>query len=351
MQMIGVVVMQDKHAAQSSRVVRLLVLLLLVLLIPLNQPVVALAHDTNVTVLDRSASISAETDDEDALVAMGYTVYITKSGTKYHRDGCRSLWNSRIPIDVNAARARGYTPCSVCDPDDYYEPEPEPEPEPKPQPEPEPETELESKPETKLEPTLELKLEPEPAYGRFPDVGQSHWAGAVIERACDLGLVNGYSNGEFGPDDNVTRGQAAVIIWNLAGKPAPEPGARSFSDVSSGTYYYSAVKWASSADVINGYAGTNNFGPEDDVTREQLAVMLWKYASYENGSMVLGGYTYYNDMSDGNRVSDYAQDGVGWCFRKNILSGSNGQISPQGKASRAMLAKMVVGVKNLVWYD
>lgn len=181
----------------------------------------------------------------------------------------------------------------------------------------------------------------------FPDVPEGHWAAKVVASAVDRGLLSGYSNGKFGAEDNITRGQVAVILWNMAGKPGARSGARSFSDVPSGKYYYQAVRWASSVGVVSGYSG-GKFGPEDNVTREQLAVMLSNYASKVGGIATTGSASDFASMSDASSVSGYARGAVGWCFRSKILSGSGGKVMPQGNATRAQAAKMVVFLDDMV---
>ena len=181
----------------------------------------------------------------------------------------------------------------------------------------------------------------------FYDVRGNHWAAAVIERASKLGLINGYANGNFGPDDPISRGQAAVVLWNLAGRPAAGAGARSFWDVGTGDYFYQAVRWASGAGVVSGY-GNGGFGPNDSVTREQLAVMLAGCARYATGRQVVGSAADYASMTDGWKVSSWAVPAVGWCFRNGILSGADGRVNPQGNATRAETAKMVVVLHDLL---
>lgn len=182
----------------------------------------------------------------------------------------------------------------------------------------------------------------------FPDVKAGTWYHKVVVRAAMLGLVSGYENGNFGPDANVTRGQAAVMLWNMAGRPKAGKAAKDFPDVASDAFYYQAVRWASSAGVVNGYAA-GTFGPNDKVTREQLATMLANYAKRVAKQNVDGSKADYASMKDANTVAGYAQQAVGWCFKNQILTGtSGGKISPKGNATRAQAAKMLVALYDLV---
>ena len=182
---------------------------------------------------------------------------------------------------------------------------------------------------------------------KLPDVKAGSWYEKVVYRAVALGLMGGYDTGKFGPDDNVTRGQIAVMLWNMAGRPAAGAGAKNFPDVKSGAFYYAAVRWASSAGVVNGNAD-GTFRPNDEVTREQLAVMLSNYAKKVGGLEVKGSAADYASMKDAAKVSGYARAAVGWCFRSKILSGSNGEILPQGKTTRAQAAKMLVFLYDML---
>ena len=190
--------------------------------------------------------------------------------------------------------------------------------------------------------------EVDPAPPRtFPDVPADEWYADVVSRAAGLGLINGYGDGRFGPDDLVTRGQVAAILWNMAESPAVGSGARAFPDVASDRYYYRPVRWASSAGVVSGYRD-GRFGPDDLVTREQLAAMLASYAKCVAGRQVTGSDSDYASMTDAARVSPWAASSVGWCFRNGILSGKGGaRVDPQGNATRAESAKMVVCLHDL----
>ena len=185
----------------------------------------------------------------------------------------------------------------------------------------------------------------------FADVPADHWARDVIWRAVNSGLMSGYAQANsfeprlFGTNDNVTRGQIAVILWNWAGRPAAGAGAKAFADVDRSAYYYAAVRWASSVGVVSGY-GSGTFGPNDNITREQLAVMLANYARRVAGVKVTGSASDYAGMSDADQVAPYARSAMGWCVKSGIISGSNGRLMPKGNATRAQTAKMVIYLRD-----
>ncbi len=181
--------------------------------------------------------------------------------------------------------------------------------------------------------------------GSFPDVPNNHWAKGIINRATSLGLISGYKDGRFGPNDSITRGQVAVILWRMAGSPE---GRKSFPDVPSGAYYAKAVRWAGSAGVVSGYKD-GRFGPNDRITREQLAVMIANFASRRAGIVVRGNAARFINMADATSVSSYARSSMGWCFRNGVLSGTgNGYVNPKGNANRAEAAKMMVRLYEVV---
>ena len=178
----------------------------------------------------------------------------------------------------------------------------------------------------------------------FTDVPSSHWAYGTIRRAVKLGVFSGYAGdraGQFGPGDQITRGQVAVILWRMAGMPS-EGSTTQFSDVVPTAYYGKAVAWASSKGVVSGYSGerAGQFGPNDPVTREQFAVMVANYARRVVGLDTTGYAPYYFGMTDRGKVSGWASESVAWCFRYGILSGSGGKLKPTDASTRAEACKM-----------
>ena len=174
------------------------------------------------------------------------------------------------------------------------------------------------------------------------------WFSDVVNRAVSLGFFSGYPDGRFGSNDRITRAQVTVALWNTAGNPAPGANAKRFSDVMERMYYTDAIAWASGAGVVNGYAD-GRFGPDDPVTREQLAAMLANYARKIAGKPTNGSAADFQAMKDAAKVSGWAVSSVGWCFQQHIISGTqDGYVNPQGDGTRAEAAKMFVMLHDLL---
>lgn len=171
----------------------------------------------------------------------------------------------------------------------------------------------------------------------FPDVKDTEWYIEAIEFACTKGLMNGYSNGNFGPEDTITRAQFAQIIYNKAGRPQAWSG--KFSDVTTG-WYANAVNWAAAEGIVTGIGG-GKFAPDRPITRQDLAVMLWRYAgSPEPRKNEL-------DFKDAGKVSTYAWKALCWANENDIVSGKGNRIlDPKGKATRAEAAQMMMKYLN-----
>ena len=168
----------------------------------------------------------------------------------------------------------------------------------------------------------------------FSDVSQQDWYGDEVEFVFEQGLMNGVSDELFSPHTPVTRGMAVTVLYRLEGSPAvADPSG--FPDVGADQWYGDAAAWAKNTGLASGY-DTGNFGPNDAVTREQLAVFLWRYADYkgmEIASGVIGGYY------DAESVSLWALDGVRHAVGAGLMTGKDGDLlDPGGAATRAELA-------------
>lgn len=146
--------------------------------------------------------------------------------------------------------------------------------------------------------------------------------------------MNGYSGGTFRPDGLLSRAQLAQILYNRAGRPSAAGGA-AFSDTAPGAWYAPAVAWAAERGIVDGYAD-GTFRPDGSITREQLAVMLWRHA----GSPASSGQDL--DFTDAGRAGDYAREALRWAVESGVMSGkSGGVLDPQGLATRAQAAQML----------
>ena len=171
----------------------------------------------------------------------------------------------------------------------------------------------------------------------FSDVNTGDWFLDYVQYAYDKGIMKGVGNYRFAPNEPLTRAQIAQILYAQAGSPAVS-GEMKLTDVAQGSWYYNAVLWASQNGIVTGYAN-GMFRPNTNITREQLARMLYAHA----GTPAVSGDL--NNFADGAKVSNWAKDAVIWAKEKGIIKGKtvNGKlcIDPQGNATRAEAATMM----------
>ena len=167
----------------------------------------------------------------------------------------------------------------------------------------------------------------------FADVPDTNWAADAVDFASAHEMFNGTSETTFSPDETMSRGMLATVLYNLEGCPEQE-ATGGFGDVSSDDWYADSIAWAVENGIADGY-GDGQFGPNDNITREQLAVILWKYAGSPKASGQDLAFT------DADQASGYAQEALCWAVEKGILNGYNGQLSPKETATRAQAAQML----------
>ncbi|MDE7260534.1 MAG: chitobiase/beta-hexosaminidase C-terminal domain-containing protein, partial [Oscillospiraceae bacterium] len=173
-----------------------------------------------------------------------------------------------------------------------------------------------------------------PPVPTFTDVPSGAWYQQAVEFVVQNGLMRGTSDRSFSPDSNLTRAQLAQILYNKEGNPAVA-GSSTFADVRDGVWYTPAIVWAAAKGVVGGY-GDGLFGPDNNITREQLAVMLWRYA----GSPTVDGGTL--NFSDAGKTSSWAVEALKWAVANGVLSGKgDGILDPTGLATRAEAAQML----------
>jgi hypothetical protein len=172
----------------------------------------------------------------------------------------------------------------------------------------------------------------------FADVSEGDWYYEAVQFVQERGLMNGYSDGRFGPNDTLSRAQLAQILFNKEGRPGVNY-LLTFSDVASEAWYTEAIRWAASQGIVGGY-GDGTFGPNDPITREQLAVMLWRYSG---SPAATGKELHFNDTDE---ISGFALEALRWAVENGILNGyGDGRLGSQGQATRAQVAQML---KNFI---
>ena len=172
----------------------------------------------------------------------------------------------------------------------------------------------------------------------FGDVANDRWSFNDILYVYEKGLMNGLSANVFGPSAEVTRGMIVTILYRLEGSPAVTD-ACPFVDVKAGSYYEAAITWAAANGIVNGYSETS-FGPDDPVTREQLAAILYRYAQTK-GEGFTGAWYFPLDFSDAASVSSWADEAMHWCVMKGLINGSGNALNPGGTATREQTAAIL----------
>lgn len=177
----------------------------------------------------------------------------------------------------------------------------------------------------------------------FNDVAYTSWYYDAVKFVYDKGIMDGVSYYRFAPDATITRGMVVTMLWRMAGEPYE--AAAGFTDVAAGRYYTTAVAWAARNGIVEGMTSTT-FAPDQAITREQLASILYRYAKW------LGFSGYGSDISgytDAGKVSSYAYDAMSWAVRSGVVTGTSARVlDPQGTASRAAAAQMFMNFYNYI---
>lgn len=171
----------------------------------------------------------------------------------------------------------------------------------------------------------------------YTDVAEDIWYYDAVRYVTEKGLMNGVNTDSFAPNAITTRGMIVTILYRLENEPAA--GKCGFTDVYAGQWYTDAVAWAAAAGIVNGYGDT--FGPEDPITREQMAAILYRYASYKGCNVSaqadLSGYT------DAGQISAYAVEAMRWANAEELITGVTAStLVPGGSAIRAQVAVILM---------
>ena len=172
----------------------------------------------------------------------------------------------------------------------------------------------------------------------FTDVSEKDWFYGDVMFVYENGLMLGTSKTLFSPHGTATRGMMATILWRMEGSPVPK-GKNSFTDVEAGKWYADAITWTAENGIFAGY-GKDKFGPDDPITREQLAAIFYRYADYKGYDLTVKGNL--DKFKDADKITDYAETAMGWAVGSGLVKGKSGNLlDPQGTATRAEIAAML----------
>ncbi|MDE6996178.1 MAG: S-layer homology domain-containing protein, partial [Lachnospiraceae bacterium] len=175
------------------------------------------------------------------------------------------------------------------------------------------------------------------AAEKFADVNPGAWYYTAVDYAVNEKLFSGTSATTFAPNVAMTRGMFVTVLGNKAGLDTKDYPSSSFSDVKAGTWYAPYVEWAAQNGIVTG-TGNGRFSPEQSVTREQMAVILYNYAKFTDCDLTTRAGL-LEQFPDGDRVSGYAKYAMEWAVTHKIISGSGGRLDPRGTATRAQVAQ------------
>ena len=172
----------------------------------------------------------------------------------------------------------------------------------------------------------------------FTDVSEKDWFYGDVMFVYENGLMLGTSKTLFSPHGMATRGMMATILWRMEGSPVPK-GKNSFTDVEAGKWYADAITWTAENSIFAGY-GKDKFGPDDPITREQLAAIFYRYADYKGYDLTVKGNL--DKFKDADKITDYAKTAMQWAVGSGLVKGKSGNLlDPQGTATRAEIAAML----------
>ena len=172
----------------------------------------------------------------------------------------------------------------------------------------------------------------------FTDVSEKDWFYGDVMFVYENGLMLGTSKTLFSPHGTATRGMMATILWRMEGSPAPK-GKNSFTDVEAGKWYADAITWTAENSIFAGYS-KDKFGPDDPITREQLAAIFYRYADYKGYDLTVKGNL--DKFKDADKITDYAKTAMQWAVGSGLVKGKSGNLlDPQGTATRAEIAAML----------
>ena len=185
------------------------------------------------------------------------------------------------------------------------------------------------------DPSYQPPVDNTPKYEDFKDLPANAWYKESVSYALANGLMNGTGDGIFEPDGALTRAMLVTILYRSEGEPSVEGLKNPFQDVADGQWYTKAVIWAADKGIVNGTSETT-FDPDANITREQIAAILHRYAGKPETKGDLASFP------DAATVSDYAKTAMAWAVEKGIIGGSDGKLDPRSNATRAQVAAILM---------
>ena len=191
-----------------------------------------------------------------------------------------------------------------------------------------------------FDPTIIAALNPTPNVD-FLDVSRTDWFYYDVRYVCENGLMNGTSRNRFSPYGTATRGMLVTILYRMENEPRCF-GSAAFSDVKPGAYYEKAVVWASQNNIVSGYSDTL-FGPEDTLTREQFAAILYRYAAYKGYDTTTSDNATLDNFTDASSISSGFDNVLLWANDKGYIGGmTETTLAPQGSTTRAQASAILL---------
>lgn len=183
-------------------------------------------------------------------------------------------------------------------------------------------------------------------WNPYEDVNEGQWFYDAALYNYYNGLMDGVETGKFGPNLSVTRAMMVTILWRMEGRPVVNY-AMSFEDVAEGAWYTEAVRWAAANGIVNGVSETR-FAPNDPITREQMAAILYRYAKYCGIDVSVGEDTNILSYKDFDEISEYAIPAFQWACGAGVMSGrADGFLQPKAGATRAEVAQLIMNFLQL----
>ena len=180
-------------------------------------------------------------------------------------------------------------------------------------------------------------------FGQYTDLDKTEWYHEGVHYCIEEGLMQGVAADRFGPEMATSRAMLVTILWRLEGSPMVEI-AEGFNDVFDSDWYNNAIRWASASGIAGGY-GDSIFGPNDAVTREQMATILWHYAKYKDIDVSVGENTNILSYADAFDIAEYAMPAMQWACGAGVIQGieqnNTMHLVPQGNAVRSQSAAMI----------